>query len=143
MLPLWRELEEAQGRFRFFPASEDAEERIMASFADAFASSDADVLLAVDGGEVVGMVLVHVERPSRMSDRRAVELSRFVVRADRRRFGIGKILVDAAGSWARQRGIGAMVAAIFVGNDASTRFWHSAGFEPWVERAVRRVEGAD
>jgi GNAT superfamily N-acetyltransferase len=140
MLTLWRELEEVQGPLRYFPSSVDAEERIMTSFRSALDADDADVLLAEDDGEVVGLALVHIENPSRMSAERAVELSRVVVTPGRRRTGAGKALVDAAEEWARQRGIRTLLAAIFVANEGSKRFWAAMGFETWVERMVRGVE---
>ena len=112
----------------------------MASFRSALDADDADVLLADDDGEVVGLALVHIENPSRMSAEQAVELSRVVVRPGLRRTGAGKALVDAAEEWARQRGIRTLLAAIFVANEGSRRFWTAMGFETWVERMVRRVE---
>ena len=140
LLLLWRELEDAQGRYRLFPPVSEADARIEASFRDALVASDADVLMVFDEDAPVAMALVHVENPSRMSDELSVELSRVVVRADRRGKGIGKALVDAAADWARQRGIGHLNAAVFVANEASRRFWRSAGFEVWVERMVRPVD---
>ncbi|MGH2726171.1 MAG: GNAT family N-acetyltransferase [Actinomycetota bacterium] len=142
LLALWRHLEEAQGRFRYYPAVDEAVERIAASFRDAVSSSDADVLLVEEQNEPLGMALVHLERPSRMSDEQAVELSRVVVRPDRRGLGVGKILIEATAEWARARGVRSMVAAVFIGNEASRGFWRAAGFEPWVERMVRPVDPA-
>ena len=136
---LWRELEEAQGAYRLYPPVAEAEERIAAAFRAGIDEDDAEVLVALDGDEPVGMVLVRLERPSRMSDEPAVELSRVVVRADRRGSGAGKALVDAAEAWARDRGVRTMVAAIFVQNERSRGFWRAVGFEPWVERMVRDV----
>jgi GNAT superfamily N-acetyltransferase len=139
IMPLWRELEEAQGAYRLYPPVAEAEERITASFRAGIDADDADVLVAFEGEEPVGMVLVHLERPSRMSDEPAAELSRVVVRAGRRGSGAGKALVDAAEAWARDRGVRTMVASIFVENEASRGFWRAVGFEPWVERMVRPV----
>lgn len=138
-MPLWRELEQAQGAYRLYPPVPEAEGRITAAFAAGIDSDDSDVLVAYDGGEPVGMVLVHLERPSRMSDERAAELSRVVVRSDRRGSGAGKALVEAVETWARDRGIRTMVAAIFIQNEPSRGFWRAVGFEPWVERMVREV----
>lgn len=137
---LWHELEAAQGGFRVLPMVSDGEGRVMASFADAISSPEGDVLLAFDGEDPVAMALIRVERPSRMSDGRVVEMSRVVVRDGRRGGGIGRALVDAAAAWARERGIGTLMAGIFVANDASRRFWAAAGFEPWVERRLRPVD---
>lgn len=139
MLTLWRELEKVQGPLRYFPPSADAEQRITASFRSSIDAADADVLLAEDDGHAVGMALVHLENPSRMSEEQAAELSRVVVAPDGRRSGVGKALVNAAEDWARRRGIRTLVAAIFVANEDSRRFWAAVGFEPWVERMVRPV----
>jgi len=138
-MPLWRELEQAQGAFRLYPPVAEAEERITAAFRGGIDSADADILVVFDGDEPVGMALVHLERPSRMSDELAAELSRVVVRSGRRGSGVGNRLVDAAEEWARDRGIRTLVASIFVSNEPSRGFWRAIGFEPWVERMVRKV----
>ncbi|MGH2795146.1 MAG: GNAT family N-acetyltransferase [Actinomycetota bacterium] len=140
LLALWRELEEAQGRYRLFPPVPDAADRIEASFRESLTADDADVLLVFDGETPVAMGLLHVEYPSRMSSERSVELSRVVVRADRRGRGIGKALIGAAAQWARDRRVRHLNAAVFVANEASRRFWRGAGFEVWVERMVRPVD---
>ena len=137
---LWHELERAQGSFRVFPVAANGEERVMRSFSEAIRSRDGDVLVAVDGDEPVGMALVRVERPSRMSDVEVVELSRVVVRDGRRGAGIGRSLVDAAHAWARAHGVANLMAGIFVANESSRRFWTTAGFEPWVERLIKPVD---
>jgi GNAT superfamily N-acetyltransferase len=139
IMPLWRELEEAQGAHRLYPPVAEAQERVAASFRAGIDADDADVLVAFEGDEPVGMVLVRLERPSRVSDELAAELSRVVVRAGRRGSGTGKALVEAAEAWARERGIRTLVASIFVANEPSRGFWRVVGFEPWVERIVREV----
>jgi len=141
LLALWRELETAQGAYRVFPPVADAAGRIATSFREAIASADADVLVAVDGADTLGMALVHIEHPSRMSSDRALELSRVVVRPDRRRSRIGELLIEAAAAWARERGIRTLVAAVFIENETSRRFWQAQGFVPWVVRTVKRLEG--
>ena len=139
MLSFWRELEEVQGPLRYFPPSPDAEERIMRSFRTSIDADDADVLIVEDDDAPVGMALVHVENPSRMSAEQAVELSRVVVTPGKRGTGAGKALVDAAEDWARQRGVPTLLAAIFIANEGSKRFWSALGFETWVERMIRPV----
>jgi len=138
-IELWHELEAAQVPTRLYPIAPDAEQRIRASFLAALSAPDADLLIASDADELVGMSLVRLEHPSKMSDELAAELSRVVVRSDRRGTGAGRALVEAAESWARDRGVRSLVAAIFVANETSVRFWRAVGFEPWVERMVRPV----
>ena len=114
----------------------------MRSFRSSLDADDADVLIVEDDGGPVGMALLHVENPSRMSAQQAVEISRVVVTPGKRGTGGGKALVDAAEGWARQRGISTLLAAIFVANEGSKRFWSAMGFETWVERMIRPVRGA-
>lgn len=139
VIPLWRQLEAVQSPTRLYPMVPEAEMRIRASFTGAIDAEDADLLVAFDGDDAVGMALVRLEHPSRMSDELAAELSRVVVRSDRRGGGTGRALIEAAGAWARERGVRTLVASIFVSNQASVRFWRAIGFEPWVERVVRPV----
>jgi len=142
LLPLWRELEEVQGPYRAYPPVEEAETRIRASFTGAIDAEDADLLVAFDGPDAVGMALVRLEHPSRMSDELAAELSRVVVRSDRRGSGAGRALVEAVEAWAAERGVRTLVASIFVANEPSRSFWRAVGFTPWVERLVRVVPPA-
>ena len=139
VIPLWRELEAVQGPFRSYPPVVEAEARIRASFSAAIDSPDADLLIAWDGDEPVGMALVRLDHPSKMSDEFAADLGRVVVRSDRRGSGIGRLVVHAAETWARDRGIRTLVAMIYLANEDSRKFWRAIGFEPWVERMVREV----
>lgn len=139
VIPLWRELEAVQGPLRAYPVTEDPEGRIRASFIAAIEARDAELLVAFEGDAVVGMALVRLDHPSKMSDEVAADLGRVVVRPDRRGTGIGKSLVRAAEAWARDRGIRTLVATIYMANEPSRGFWRSMGFEPFVERLTRVV----
>ena len=139
LIGLWRELEAVQRRFRLYPAAVDAEARITASFLAAIEGPDAEILLACEDEEPIGMALVRLDHPSRSSDEVAAELMRVVVRPDRRGSGAGRALVEAAERWAKERGVRTLVAAIFVANEPSRSFWRAVGFEPWVERMMREV----
>lgn len=74
-----------------------------ARLADTIASDDGCVLLADDGGELVGFCTAYLELNSvRYGLRCWVE--DLAVDPDRRSRGVGKALLDAARSWARERG---------------------------------------
>ncbi|MFY9589087.1 MAG: GNAT family N-acetyltransferase [Actinomycetota bacterium] len=129
MLALWRELEEVQGPLRYFPSSPDAEERIMGSFRSSLDADDADVLIVEDGGDPVGMALVHIENPSRMSAEQAAELSRVVVTAGKRGAAPGK-----RWSTPRRSGPGSAVSAPSWPRSSSRTRTASASGQRWGSR---------
>ena len=66
-------------------------------------SDDAEVLVATDGGEVVGLCTVYLDIESVRFGRRAW-VEDLAVHPDRRSRGHGKALLDAAKAWARDQG---------------------------------------
>jgi len=78
---------------------ERAEERLR----DAVASADAEVLVADEAGELVGICTVYRDILSVRFGRRAW-VEDLAVHPDRRSLGVGKALLDAAKAWAHARG---------------------------------------
>lgn len=140
---LWRQLESVQGPARDLPPAADAEERALASFSAAIDDPGARLLVAEAGGRVVGMALARLDRPSKMSDERVVEIGRAVVDEAWRGRGAGEALVLAAEEFARERGVRFLAAKIFAANDMAVGFWKRLGFEPSFELRLRRVEPGD
>ena len=78
-------------------------ERAREALAAAIASLDAQVLVALDGGEVADICTVYADlRSVRFGLRAWVE--DLAVDPGRRSAGIGKALLDAAKAWGRERG---------------------------------------
>jgi GNAT superfamily N-acetyltransferase len=69
----------------------------------AIAATDADVLVAEEGGAVVGICTVYLDIESVRFGRRAW-VEDLAVHHDHRSAGHGKALLDAAKDWARERG---------------------------------------
>jgi GNAT superfamily N-acetyltransferase len=69
----------------------------------AIAGDDAEVLVAVDDGAVVGLCTVYYDIDSVRFGRRAW-VEDLAVDPERRSQGVGKALLDAAKHWARERG---------------------------------------
>jgi GNAT superfamily N-acetyltransferase len=69
----------------------------------AIAAADADVLVADEGGAVVGICTVYLDIESVRFGRRAW-VEDLAVHHDHRSAGHGKALLDAAKDWARERG---------------------------------------
>ena len=53
--------------------------------------------------------------------------------------GIGKALLEAAGSWARTRGFRRLTLNVFVGNERARRLYEHGGFEAETLRYVRAI----
>jgi GNAT superfamily N-acetyltransferase len=77
--------------------------RAEVALGQAIDSHDAAILVADDGGELVGIITAYQDLHSvRFGYRAWVE--DFAVHPERRSEGIGKALLDAAKDWARERG---------------------------------------
>ena len=140
LVGLWRELEDAQSRYRrFFPAT-DADVRVRAAFAHAIESLDECVLVASDGPELTAMAHCKIIPATKLSDARAVELGRVVVTARGRSRGIGRAIVSAAEGWGRLRGATVLRAGVFAGNDDALAFWRGVGFEDFVSILSRPID---
>lgn len=143
LLAMWNVLQQDQGEFRLFPRVADAEQRMRKVFEAATADQEEQCVLVVDdGGEIAGIALVSVREQSAhsMSEARVVELSSVVVRPDARKGGIGRMLVDAALAFGRERGAEYMSAKIFTRNVEALAFWERMGFEPRYEERIRRID---
>jgi GNAT superfamily N-acetyltransferase len=77
--------------------------RASANFFWCLDEPDADVLLAFDGSQAIGLASLYIIFPSMRFGRRCW-VEEFVVTATYRSLGVGRGLLDAAASWARERG---------------------------------------
>ena len=143
LLALWRILQEDQGAFRIFPRVPDAEQRVQASLANAITERNGSCVFVVDDdGAAVGMALVtvHEQGPHSLSDARVVEMSSVVVRGEARKSGVGRLLVEAAIAFGRERGAGFISAKVFSRNTEGLAFWDRMGFEPRYEERIRPLD---
>lgn len=78
-------------------------ERAREAFRRYLENPDADVLLAVSGSAIIGLATVYVDLPSIRFGLRCW-LEDLVVTSSHRSRGAGRLLLDAATAWARERG---------------------------------------
>lgn len=116
-----------------------ARERAATAFRDAVGADDGDVLLALDGGALVGMASVYVLFPSMRFGRR-VWLEDLVVPPERRSQGIGKQLLDAATEWGRTHGCGFLELTSAAARKDAHRFYRANGMieSSVFDRPIRR-----
>jgi ribosomal-protein-alanine N-acetyltransferase len=99
---------------------------VRARWRDVAATGEGIVLVAEDGGAIVGLAA--------MVGRTEPELG-MLVRADRRRQGVGDAIVEACVAWARERGARRVILHVFPHNDAAIGLYLKHGF---VERGMVR-----
>jgi GNAT superfamily N-acetyltransferase len=104
-----------------------APERIAARFREVAADPDAGVFVAATpDGAVAGWI--HVCGRRSLESEPHAEIAGLVVDAARRRQGIGRRLVDAAGGWARRHGYSNLKVRSNVTRDVAHDFYGGLGF---------------
>jgi len=113
-------------------------ERGRAGFRGAVEMPGADVLLAFDGNQLIGLASVYADIISIRYGPRCW-LQDLVVRNDQRRRGIGRLLLDAATDWAREHACTHLELSSGSGRTDAHRFYLREGmtqsltFQRWIE----------
>jgi ribosomal protein S18 acetylase RimI-like enzyme len=128
LLGLFGELDRLQREWRVFTPRPGVTDEVSGKYRDALSHRDVLVAVAEEGPEVVGMAVGEPRTPSRFSDERSLEVSGVIVREDRRREGIGRLLMQEAVRFARERGLGWVTLRTFSPNRAAMEFWEGLGF---------------
>jgi ribosomal protein S18 acetylase RimI-like enzyme len=132
LLSLFRELDRLQRDWRVFTPRPGVSDAVVDSYRDALGRPDELVAVAEDDGDIVGMAIARPRTPSRFSDERSLEVSGVVVRVDRRREGIGHLLMREAVRFAHELGISWVTLKTFSPNREAMEFWEGLGFTPRV-----------
>ena len=122
--------------------------REVTRLAETIQGPDSIILLAVGvDGNILGLAVLATRSVAAIPVRAArqfVEIVELIVAAEARHLGVGRSLVDAAQSWARDHDIPALEVSAWSFNREATDFYKRIGFEPTVERfalAVPRIQG--
>ncbi len=109
-----------------------------AGFEWAVTTPEADVLLAIDGGTLAGLCTVYLDFPSlRFGWRCWVE--DLVVHRDRRSGGVGRLLLETAVDWGRQRGATHLELDSAPTRHDAHRFYRNAGMQQDSSAFSRRI----
>ena len=108
---------------------DDLDREVAEFFAGTLPEPEA-VLLALEGGEAVGVVELAI-RPTAEGCRtnRVAYVEAWYVAPGARRSGVGRALIDAAEAWGRSRGCEEIASDTEIANEASARAHRAVGFE--------------
>ena len=140
LVALFQELERMQRDWRVFTPRPGFYDEVGTKYREAMETPDAVVLVSEHEGEVVGMAYGEIHTPSRFSDERALEISGVVVRAGYRGRGVGRALLQEAGRFATERGVGWIELKTFAPNEGALSFWEGLGFTPRVVQLTSSTE---
>jgi len=130
-----------EGRWLVTPASAVSHPSEAFYIGEMIRDSSSLALVAEADGEVVGNVLISVER-SVVSDH--VGTLSICVADGWREVGIGSALVESAKAWARQQGLGKVALGVFPDNARAIAVYEHAGFvREGVRRKQYRVPGGE
>jgi ribosomal protein S18 acetylase RimI-like enzyme len=139
-LAMFDELNQLQAPWRVFAPRQGIGNEMAQRYRAALQDPDALLVVADDGGDVVGMAAGHVHRPSTFSEEIAVELSSVYVRPSHRRRGLGRALTAEVARFARQCGVSRVTLRTFAQNDEALEAWRRIGFEPRAVQMTARPE---
>ncbi|HEY5656629.1 MAG TPA: GNAT family N-acetyltransferase [Myxococcota bacterium] len=98
------------------------------------------VFVRDEGGRLAGFCSVHIERaPPVHREVARAEIMDVLVRAERRRCGIGRALVAAALAWVRGRDVSRVEVRVAAQNAEAQHFWRALDFGPFVDVLHRRL----
>lgn len=105
--------------------------------AEFFEEAGYHALCAFEDEDVVGVAGVSEQRA--LHHERHAWVHDIVVTAERRGEGIGRVLMGAVESWARERGLDLVALATIDSNDDARRFYDENGYEEWGRVHERRL----
>ncbi len=104
------------------------------------ASSDAQVLVALEGEAVVGYTLTMAKEYPPVYERTAyAEVTDMAVSQGHRRQGIGTALLGRVRAWCRDRGLDRIELRMVPSNPMASAFWRKHGFRDYVHVMYREL----
>ncbi len=99
------------------------------------------VLVALDGGRVVGAATAQISRYAPIFERETYgAINEMAVSESRRRQGIGEALLEGAFEWFRSRGIDRVELTVAASNTVGYPFWRKHGFKDYSHHLYRDLK---
>ena len=108
------------------------------------ASSEAQVLVALEGGDVVGYALTMEKLYPPVYERTTyAEVTDMAVSRGHRRHGIGTRLLERVRAWCQERGLDRIELRMMPTNSMAAAFWRKHGFLDYIHVMCRDLDAKD
>jgi ribosomal protein S18 acetylase RimI-like enzyme len=134
IVSLWREMMELHLRIDpFFKISSEAPANFEKFVREQIASEDAQILVAIEDGSVLGYCNAQISKYPPVFERLDYGfITDLVVTVSQRRKGIGKQLLLETMNWFQTKGIDRIELRVSPGNEVGYSFWKKHGFKDYV-----------
>jgi ribosomal protein S18 acetylase RimI-like enzyme len=140
VMGFFEELARLQESWRVFTPRSNIRDEMRRRYRADLADPDALLVVAEQNGQVVGMAVAHLHKPSTFSDELAVELGSVYVQPEHRGRGVAAALTAEVARFARERGVGRITLKTFAQNEEALLAWERLGFEPRTIQMTASVE---
>ena len=101
---------------------------------------DAEILVYVRDGTPEGLCIVRIDRaPPILEETERAEITDLGVRPELRRRGVGRLLVEEAQAWVRDRGVARVEIQVATGNLEGQAFWRAIGYADLMDVLHKRL----
>lgn len=101
---------------------------------------DAEILVYDRNGTPEGLCIVRIDRaPPILEETERAEITDLGVRPSLRRQGIGRLLVEQAQAWVRDRGVARIEIQVATGNPEGQAFWRAIGYADLMDVLHKRL----
>ena len=101
---------------------------------------DAEILVYDRDGTPQGLCIVRIDRaPPILEETERAEITDLGVRPEMRRQGVGRLLVEEAQAWVRDRGIARIEIQVATGNREGQAFWRAIGYADLMDVLHKRL----
>jgi ribosomal protein S18 acetylase RimI-like enzyme len=101
---------------------------------------DAEILVYERNGTPEGLCIVRIDRaPPILEETERAEITDLGVRPALRRQGVGRLLVEQAQAWVRDRGVARIEIQVATGNPEGQAFWRAIGYADLMDVLHKRL----
>jgi len=101
---------------------------------------DAEILVYDRNGTPEGLCIVRIDRaPPILEETERAEITDLGVRPALRRQGVGRLLVEEAQAWVRDRGVARIEIQVATGNPEGQAFWRAIGYADLMDVLHKRL----